>query len=183
MKSIKICVLFFCTLSISVISAAEEITSRDLYLSGGVGFHGTGLAFLLDDVTYSTQINKGILTSFKLGGYLTPNFAAYFQRQSVWWTYVNSIVVSDINGIGGTVYFNQNLMYFELGLGVGGLDVVDSGLTRKQTGSAFLIGYGIEATDNIQVGIVTLATSISDSENLSFEYETFTTAIKIEFKL
>ena len=182
MKSIEIFALVFFALTISVLSSAEESTRDGLYLSAGIGYHYTTLASIVEGETFATQNHRGLLTSVKIGPYLCPSFALYYQQELNWIEAESYIYTSGLNGIGGTLFLKNNT-YFEVGLGFGSLTDMDMIEFEKISGLAILTGIGIGAPGISQMGILCIVTVLDDDIIPGVTYQTFSVAFKFEFKL
>ena len=153
-----------------------------LYLSFGLGGHSTSF----DVVGFEEESNSelGLATSFKLGGYITPQFAIYYQREAGFWMVEeaeDAIFLTGLSGIGATVYAEPYLgMYLEGGLGFGELAVIESGNVEAVPGRAVMLGVGNELTAHSQIGFVYLSGLVEDS---GIGLGTSTFAAKLEFKL
>ncbi|MEX0623675.1 MAG: hypothetical protein WD251_07195, partial [Saccharospirillum sp.] len=142
---------------------------------------------LLKHLTLETQPLKvgivGILTSFKIGGHINPNFALYYQREASFFSDDSgTTAVAGLTGIGGTYYFEQaGGLYLEGGLGLGDFTTEDTELVG--IGGASMIGIGGEITDHLEGGAVFMATSTEETSLDGLEYDTLTIGVKLTLKL
>ena len=152
------------------------------YLSGGLGISSNKYEEDWDSDSHSFS-NAGLATSFKIGGYLSPNMALYYQREaSFWqWSEADANIYGGLTGIGATYYFQPSRgPYVAAGIGLGDIVFEDTG----DVGLGMSVGAGYEFSDHIQLGVVYTYTSVEESYYLS-DREVSTTAFsgKIEFKL
>lgn len=153
------------------------------YLSGGLGVSSSSV-----EATYGTSSSEesgysGFLTSVKVGGYINPNFALYYQREAAWFSDDNdNDWLTGLTGIGGTYYFDRSGgVYLEAGLGLGDFMLRNTG--EVATGGAAMFGVGGEINDHLQAGIELMSTSTEDPYTAGLEYDIFTMAAKFELKI
>ncbi|TXR54030.1 outer membrane beta-barrel protein [Reinekea thalattae] len=174
-------------ISIPLVMADEVPQDKrsGFYLSGGIGLHYMNYDLLINDGLYASETNYGAVSSVKIGGYLTPQFALYYVRDAAWWNDedVDSTMLTGLAGIGGSYYFSPNTpsTFLEFGLGVG--DIQNTTYSTGESGGAVMIGLGREITPHIQLSGNILSTSIDDSYYSNVIYETSAIYVKLEFKL
>lgn len=173
----------FLNLAILPHSFAEDSPERSgFYLSGGLGLHATESTLIIDDYGEFADSSSGLLTSFKVGGYLNPTFAIYYIREAAWWTVDTYSYVAGISGVGGTYYFKPvSGGYLEFAVGFGDYTLRD--FDDTDVGTAIQIGAGFELTENIQLGGSLISTDIPDDYYYDVTYTNFIVAAKVEYKL
>lgn len=168
----------------SSLSFAYDDVRRGFYLSGGLGGHSTEFEQQVDNVGSASSDYSGITTAFKVGGYINPKFALYYLREAAWWTVEDYLFSTGITGIGGSFYFNDySGVYLEMGLGLGDIMATDGYDQNVEVGGAIQFGVGYEATDNVQLGVSFLSTSIPDDYYMDVTWGTYALTAKLELKL
>jgi len=153
------------------------------FLAGGLGLGTNAMEASFNGATESESGNGGVITSFKIGGHINPNFALYYQNEvSFFDDSGDNGYTAGMSGIGGTYYLDQSGgFYLEGGLGLG-VFVSDTGLIEG-TGVGVLFGAGTEINDNLEAGLIFMSTSTEDSYWEGLEYGTKTFGAKLTLKL
>ncbi len=153
------------------------------FLAGGIGLNTNTFKASYAGNSASESGYRGILTSFKIGGHINPNFALYYQREASFFDDEEGTgAVAGLSGIGGTYYFDKSGgLYIEGGLGLGDFTVDDANL--EGIGGASMVGLGAEINDHLEGGVVLMATSTEETELDGLEYDTLTIGLKLTLKL
>lgn len=164
---------------------AGQATGQDrsgFYLSGGLGAHSSDFENVFGEASYG-----GLLTSFKIGGHLSPQFALYFQREAAWFRvedgFNDILYVTGITGLGGTYWFSNQTGtgYIEGGVGLADFSAVSEPNAEPVYGAGVAIGGGYELSPNVQVGGILVGSSVENDFGVSTSVRTL--AVKLELKL
>lgn len=174
--------LFLCAAMVSLGVSAEQRSG--FYLSGGIGGHRNNILISDPSVTYYDQNFNGLQTSFKIGGYLNPNFSLYYHREALFFKdNTDARIISGLSGIGGTYYFDrEGGLYIETGLGISDLSDNTNNVSWDN-GGAFLLGFGSELTPHIQFGGNLMYGVTTSPYDATRETEVTSLGFKVEFKL
>lgn len=177
-------VVGFSTLVVALGSSFVKADDRKgFFLAGGLGLATNTFEASYAGNSASESGYRGLLTSFKIGGHINPNFALYYQREASFFSDEgNTGVVTGLMGIGGTYYFEKTGgLYIEGGLGLGDFTSEDEGL--EGIGGASMFGIGGEINDHLEGGVIMMATSTEETSLDGLEYDAFTIGLKLTFKL
>ncbi|MFG1495059.1 outer membrane beta-barrel protein [Saccharospirillum sp. HFRX-1] len=167
-----------------IVSAYTLAENRSgFYLSGGLGLHQTTVTQAQNGSEVDDSFS-GLNTSFKLGGYLNPNLALYYQRELALFSDDESyLTLSGLMGLGGTYYLSdQGGLYIEAGVGLGNVSNAAVG-GFEGLGRAFMVGAGFETSSHTQVGGLIQYVTAEDDDDSSWETDALTIGIKAELKL
>lgn len=176
--------------SLGLLLSLNAWAERDgLYLSAGLGLHTGNYEETHDGDSLFDDACGGLLSSFKIGAYLTPQLALYYQRDAAWLYERVSTSSSDsralvnlgITGAGLSYYLSpaQGSTYLEVAAGLGDRTFI-SGEQKDSYGAALLLGGGIEAGRHLQFGLMLMHVSASKG---NFESGASILAGKVELKL
>lgn len=172
---------FFKSVSIAAIllSATPALAfddSREGFILGlGAGLHSITNDYTNNGVSTLTESKSGLITSFKIGGGITNQFALYYVRNASWFTKQittgsttkEAHGVVGIGGIGATYYFEPTAPSGYMLAAIGGSDYafpLESNVTT-QTGGGILLGGGYEFSPHVMFEVTLMGTTVSDPSN------------------
>jgi len=181
MKNI-ICFLVLIVLANVQVAYAFDDNRQGFLIGLGVGYHNIDIDFKYNGSNIASQSENGIATSFKIGGGFTNQFLLYYVRNSSWYNapYYDGFTTSDITytigltGIGATYYLSPTSpsVYFLGAIGAGDISAPFESGAKPDTGSAFMIGGGYEASKHIQYELTLLTTNIDSQDDSQLKLET-----------
>lgn len=171
----------FVTLVAMLFSAAPAVAfddSREGFILGlGAGLHNIKNDYSFNGISYQTESQSGLATSFKIGGGITNQFALYYVRNASWFsstvpgTTREGRAVVGMGGIGATYYFEPaSPSGYMLGA-IGGSDFafpLESNVTTR-TGGAIMLGGGYEFSQHVMFEVTVLGATVADPSNTLFK--------------
>ena len=162
---------------IAVLSSATPALafddSREGFILGlGAGLHSISNDYTSNGASYLTESKSGLVTSFKIGGGITNQFALYYVRNASWFTKQittgsttkEAHGVVGLGGIGATYYFEPTSPSGYMLAAIGGSDYafpMESNV-RTHTGGGIMLGGGYEFSPHVMFEVTVMGTTVSD---------------------
>lgn len=183
--------LVFVGVVVSNAVAAFDGNRQGFILGLGAGLHSIDIDFKLGGSTVQSDSESGIATSIKIGGGITNQFALYYVRNASWYSAPasNGFTVSDviftvgISGVGATYYFSPSAPsgYILGAIGLGDISAPFESNLSTDTGGAYMLGGGYEASTGLHFEVTYLVTDLDSSDLSSLKLETSSIQLTVNY--
>ena len=168
-------------LSLSLFANDDNNVSADagkragFFVELSAGFAYQNMNFLSNSKSEREDLYSGASSSFKAGLFLDEHFAIFYSNYTTFFSapyknansYTDKIYLDTLSGIGVSYFFTENKSYFISG-SVGSAIFNTLGKNNLNFGSAYLLSFGYELDNNINIELVVKKASKYNSREYDF---------------